>query len=207
MQGALLSLVVQAWGADGPRTERLEGLRSNQPLLDVALRLDSRFQALSPQLQLEQQQSGQQPLQLPEVDLLSLQGESLPLLNTPAACGLQDGDGMYCYRYGEACRQFRLHASPCTAPRMDSSASTSTSNAATSTKSHKQRPPQYVGLYLSDWQCSYQRRMLLHHDLTIPFDVLLRPYCMMRGIDLDDASFVWLQFYRKVETGRRGTSP
>ena len=178
------------------QTEELTGVRANQPLLEVALRLDSRFQMAQPPLQ-----PGQQPpLQLPEVDLLSLDGESLPLLSLPSAFSLKDGSRIYCYRYGEVCREYRKNhmdgvgggpaGAAAAAPRMDSSG-----------KPIVVKPPppaQYVGIYLSDWLCGYQRRVLLHHDLAVPFEELLRPYCAMRGMVTEEASFVWLQFYRKV---------
>lgn len=184
-------------------TEVLEDVHLNQPLLEVALRLESRLPHQStPHQQQQSQQSPQGQMQppshaLPELDLLSLQGETLPLLHNPAACGLADGDTILCYRYAEACRQFQQHQAEASVQSAAAHSGVQGSAAPPASKT------QYVGLYLSDWLCGYQARMLLHHDLSVPFSVLLGAFCSMRGINADDASFMWLQFYRKVSRGQR----
>ena len=200
------------------QTTRLEGVRSNQPLQEVAIRLDARFQAA--------QQAGTPATgttQQPEVDLMTASsGMTLTLSSLPSDYDIVDGSSIYCYRYGEACRDHRRKlttaavaaATAAAAARQTAQISEGGAGAGTGTDATdlvvKTPPsaiprlpaaPQYVSLYLSDWLCGYQRRMRFHHDLALPFEVLLRPYCAMRGMRLEEVSWVWLQFYRKVCTG------
>lgn len=186
-------------------TEELHGVRANQPLLEVALRLDTYHAQQQSLIHGVQQGLPSPPVQLPEVDLLTMEGDTLSPVNTPASASLTDGGQICCYRYGQVCREYKerhidsaiLSAASCAA--QTESSTTLPGKAAQSSSS-----PQYVGIYLSDWVCGYQRRILLHHDLTLPFEVLLRPYCSLRGIRVEDTSFVWLQFYRKVNFNDTG---
>lgn len=202
---------------------QLDCVRSNQPLLEVAIRLDPRLQAAQQASASTTVPTTQQQRQ-PEVDLMSVNGETLALSQTPSAYALIDGSSIYCYRYGEACRDHRrrltaaavaaasaaaaarqAEAAPCGISDNDGDTSPDLANpspiarpAVGSAIPKLPSPPQFVGLYLSDWLCGYTRRLLLHHDLAMPFEVLLRPYCAMRGMRLEEVSWVWLQFYRKV---------
>ena len=184
-------------------TEELEGVQQNQPLLEVALRLDTHH---AQQQSIVHRQQGIPP-QLPEVDLMTMEGDTLSLINTPASASLTDGGRVCCYRYGQVCREYReRHFDSTINPSAASCVSQTESSITVPGKAAVQSSsaPQYVGIYLSDWVCGYQRRILLHHDLTLPFEVLLRPYCSLRGIRVEDTSFVWLQFYRKVHFNDTG---
>ena len=189
------------------RTERLEGVQLYHSWVDVARRLDGGGGAL------QQPQGKQQQLRPPEVDLYF--GETaLSLSSSPAACKVKDGDVLYVYRYGEACRRHQArHKSQGNGGSSSDQDGVAESGTLPLQQQQLQQQQQeleddeddeggaYVALYLSDWLCGYQRRFMMHHDLSVPWEVLLLPFCSWRGIKPDEASFVWLQIYRQVRAG------
>lgn len=44
----------------------------------------------------------------------------------------------------------------------------------------------------------FQGRAVFRHDLAMPLAPLLATYCQWRGIELEQASFLWLQFYMRL---------
>ncbi|KAL6765306.1 ankyrin repeat-containing domain protein, partial [Haematococcus lacustris] len=106
------------------------------------------------------------------------------LQNSPAACGLQGGEQLWLYRYGRCSREYwQQQGQP-----------------------ERGLQPTFAGLYISDFKNHFQGRAVFRHDLAMPLEPLLATYCQWRGIELGQASFLWLQFYMRLSLSDSGVA-